>query len=359
MKYCIYIFLLLLLGSCLREEAAKKPFRSFVPKDFQDGWEISTPANENIDSLSLARIYEDFHSRTDTWQARSLLVFRNGKLVAESYTKFDEDATKPRLVQSCTKQVLGILTGIAIEKGFIGSINDSISKYIPEAIDYPDKKNITIEQLLTMSSGINYENGGMGGQNFDLLTQKPNSLVRFILERPLANHPGDIAIYKDCDPQLVSVCIQNRIGEKTSNWAKEVLFDPMNIQHLYWMDYKDGYTLGGVGIFATPRELAKFGQLVMDSGVYKGNRLVSKQWVKEMTAVRAQNVYGTQFGYLWRLDSGNHRIMMMGHGGQLVCVQPEQRLIVVITAEANTQGDYQMPFYINFDFVDRIKALCK
>jgi CubicO group peptidase (beta-lactamase class C family) len=77
-----------------------------------------------------------------------------------------------------------------------------------------------------------------------------------------------------------------------------------------------------------------------------------------MTTVREQNVYGTQFGYLWRLDSSNKRIMMMGHGGQLVCVQPEKNLIVVITAEVNTQGDYQLSFSVNFDIVNRIMKLC-
>jgi CubicO group peptidase (beta-lactamase class C family) len=212
--------------------------------------------------------------------------------------------------------------------------------------------------LLTMKSGIKFENGGMGGNNFDLLREKPNSIVDYILGLPMANLPGEIAIYKDGDPHLISVCIQNRARRKTSEWAKEVLFDPLGIQNLYWLDYKDGYTLGGYGIFTTPRELAKFGQLVLDSGLYKGKQIVSKKWIADMTTVREQNVYGTQFGYLWRLDSSNKRIMMMGHGGQLVCVQPQKNLIVVITAEVNTQGDYQLSFSVNFDIVNRIMKLC-
>jgi CubicO group peptidase (beta-lactamase class C family) len=358
LKYSAAILLLMFLSSCLKDEDPRKPFLNYSPQDLNDGWEISTPANEKIDGNVLEMIYRDFYSRKDTWQARSLVVFRNGKLLAESYTKDDRDLYTPRLVQSCTKQVLGLLTGIALEKGIIGNINDPISKYIPEANDHSDKKDITIRQLLTMNSGIKYENGGISGSNFDLLREKPKSLVNYILNLPMANHPGEIAVYKDGDPHLVAICIQNQVGMKTSEWAKDVLFDPLGIQNLSWSSYKDGYTLGGYGIFATPRELGKFGQLVLDSGMFKGNRIVSKQWIKDMTTVRENNVYGTQFGYLWRLDTYNKRIMMMGHGGQLVCIQPEKKLIVVITAEANTQGDYQMSFSVNFELVKRIMDIC-
>jgi CubicO group peptidase (beta-lactamase class C family) len=357
-RYLIYSLLIILISSCLKEDVSKKPFVSYIPKDINDGWEISTPENEKIDPKKLALIYEDFHKREDMWQARSLLVIRNGKLVAESYTKDDRDRTTPRLIQSCTKQVLGLLTGIAVEKRIISDINDPISKYIPETNTYSDKKDITIKQLLTMSSGINFENNGIAGQNFDLFREKPDKIVDYILDRPLANRPGEIALYKDCDPHLVSVCIQNQVGKKTSEWAKEILFDPLGIQNLYWLAYKDGYTLGGYGIYTTPRDLAKFGQLVLNNGMHNGKQIVSEQWIKDMTTVRAYNVYGTEFGYLWRLDSYNKRIMMMGHGGQLVCIQPTKNLIVVITAEVNTQGDYELPFSSNWDFVDRIMSIC-
>jgi CubicO group peptidase (beta-lactamase class C family) len=358
MKKLIYIFLLFFLCSCLKEEESKKPFKDFIPKDLNDGWEISTPANEEIDEQSLTDLYRDFHDRKDNWQARSLLVIRNGKLVAESYTKDDSDINTPRSIQSCSKQILGLLTGIAIEKGIIQDINDPISKYIPEAASHNDKENITISQLLTMRSGIKFENEGIGGNNFNLFREKPESIVDYILALPMANQPGELALYKDCDPDLVAICIQNQVGRKTSEWGKEVLFDPLGVQNFYWTYYKDGYTLGATGVFTTPREMAKFGELVLDSGIYKGNQIVSKQWITAMTTVRAQNVYGTQFGYLWRLDAKNNWIMMMGHGGQLVCIVPVKKLIVVITAEPNTQGDDQMSFDINWEFVNRIIGLC-
>lgn len=106
----------------------------------------------------------------------SPLVFRNGKLVAESYTKEDADRITPRAMWSCTKQVVGLLTGIALEKGLIHSVDDNIGKYLPETVDYPDKKDITIEQLLTMRSGIDYSNDGFAGQSDDILRQLPDNV---------------------------------------------------------------------------------------------------------------------------------------------------------------------------------------
>lgn len=113
---------------------------------------------------------------------------------------------------------------------------------------------------------------------------------------------GEKAFYKDCDPQLVACVIQNTCGKKTREWAKDVLFDPLKIQKMEWMDYKDGTTLGGFGIMSTPREMSKFGQLVLDSGMWKGNVIVGKDWIKEMTSIRIENMYSSQFCYMWWKD---------------------------------------------------------
>jgi CubicO group peptidase (beta-lactamase class C family) len=357
----LYLFLplILLLTSCVKEDDLKKPFISFTPEELNDGWNISSPENEGVDSLQLSEIYREFHARQDIWQARSLLVFRNGKLVAESYTKEDADQITPRAMWSCTKQVIGLLTGIALEKGLIHSTDDNIGQYLPETDDFPDKKNITIEQLLTMRSGIDYSNDGLSGQSDDILRQLPDNVTRFILGRQLKTNPGEIAFYKDCDPQLVACVIQQTCGKKTREWAKEVLFDPMKIKNMEWMDYKDGTTLGGFGIMSTPREMSKFGQLVLDSGMWKGNVIVGKDWIKEMTTIRVEDMYSSQFCYLWWKDESRKITYMHGHGGQFVCIVPDKKLIVMMTAEVNTQDDFQFTKNKAFEWVDRIVAITR
>jgi CubicO group peptidase (beta-lactamase class C family) len=349
----IFILFTFILTSCLKEEELKKPFVSYNPKQLNDGWQISSPSAENIDNSALTVIYKDFHADENIWQVRSLLVFRNGKLVAESYTKDDNDINTPRAIWSATKQVVGLLTGIALEKQIIKSINDPISDYLVETGEFQDKKDISVEDLLTMRSGISYSNDGLEGQTDDILRQLPEKITNFILGRPLAGTPGEKAQYKDCDPQLVSSIIQSNCGESTDQWASEVLFEKLEIRDLVWDNYKDGITLGGFGILTTPRELAKFGQCVLDSGMWKGIPVVDKAWIKQMTTVRIQDLYGYQFGYLWWKDESREMTFMSGHGGQYVCIIPSKKLIVVITSEVNTQGDFQFGKEA-FDWVDRI-----
>jgi CubicO group peptidase (beta-lactamase class C family) len=349
----LLLLIIPLLSSCLEEDELKKPFVSYTPFELHDGWILSSPEIEGINSQQLTEIYSEFHANQDIWQVRSLLVFRNGKLVAESYTKDDTDQTTPRAMWSCTKQVVGLLTGIALEKKLINSVNDSISRYLPETADYPDKRKITIEQLLTMKSGIDYSNDGLKGQSDDILRQLPDNITDFILGRSLANNPGEKAFYKDCDPQLVAYILQQTSGMKTREWAKEVLFTPLEIKNMEWMDYKDGTTLGGFGIMSTPREMARFGQLVLDSGMWKGNIIVNKTWIKEMTTVRIEDMYSQQFCYLWWKDENRKMTYMHGHGGQYVCIIPDKNLVVVMTAEVNTQDDFQFGKEA-FDWVDKI-----
>ena len=348
---------ILLFTSCLKEDELKKPFVSFTPGQINDGWQTSDPADENIDPAILTEIYRDFHAEDNIWQVRSLLVFRNGKLVAESYTKDDNDITTPRAIWSATKQVVGLLTGIALEKQIIKNVDDPISNYLTETELFQDKKNIKIEHLLTMSSGISYSNDGLGGQTDDILRQLPEKITGFILGLPLADIPGEKVQYKDCDPQIVSSIIQANCGKSTAEWAKEVLFDKLEIKNLDWVNYKDGVTLGGFGIMTTPRELAKFGQCVMDSGQWKGATIVNKTWIEQMTTVRVQDIYGYQFCYLWWKDQSRDMLMMSGHGGQYVFILPSKNLMIVMTAEVNTQGEFQFSRNVAVEWVDRIAEI--
>lgn len=342
------------LTSCLPEDILKRTFVSYQPAQMNDSWSISTPEAEAMNAAALSEIYQQFHSDAELWQVRSLLVFRNGKLVAESYTKDISDATTPRAVWSCTKQVVGLLTGVAIDKNLI-TLQDSIGKLFPESSNYADKHSITLRHLLMMRSGIDFENGGLSGQTQALLRQIPENSREFILARPLEAMPGTKFRYSDGSPHLISAMLQRTTGKTLREWAQEALFSKIGIRHLDWLQYRDGVTLGGFGILTTPRELAKFGQIVLDSGKWKGNQIVSSAWIREMTTETADvEGYSAQFGYCWWLYKSRSLWAMDGHGGQYVFVAPQKKLVIVMTAEVNTQGRFQ---FLNTDalkFVDRI-----
>lgn len=348
---------IILMSGCLREDELKTPFATYVPQNINDGWALSDPVAENIDPSRLTLVYRDVHGDENMWQIRSLLVIRNGKLVAESYTKDQNDITTPRAIWSCTKQVVGILTGIALEQGYIHNINDPISIYLTDAASkHPDKGAITISNLLSMRSGIGFENDGGNGQTEQLLRGKPANSVNFIMELPMKNATGGKFHYNDGDPHLISAIIQSQTGKPLKDWAKEVLFSRLGIKNYDWVNYRDGVTFGGFGINITPREMAKIAQCVLNEGELNGVRVVSPEWISEITNVTEQNGFeGKQFGYQWWIDSSRGINFMWGHGGQFFFIHPGKQLIVAMTAEPNTQGGFQLSIDKAFNIFDRIE----
>jgi len=360
----ILSFLLFSFVSCLKENDLKLPFKTYLPVDLQDGWLISTPENEQINESELKNIYHYFHENKDLWQVRSLLVFRNNKLIAESYTKNINDITEPAAIWSCTKQVMSILTGIALEHRVIESIGDDIQKYLPEEVKrHPDKKGITIESLLKMQSGIAFENDGFNGESNKLLREIPGNSLDFILSLPVFSHQGIAFNYNDGDPHIISAIIQKQTNKTTREWAKEVLFSKLEMRNYDWITYKDGITMGAFGLFATPREMAKFGHLALNKGTWNGKQIVAPDWVEEMTASKVSaedvNYYGTTFGYYWWIDEKHGIVSMNGHGGQFVLIKPSKNLVIVTTAEPNTQGDHQFLYPKALEIFERIDNIAK
>ena len=353
------VFLILLAVSCLKDDDLNLPFSSMEPRALNDGLEISTPSKENIDSNALQDIYRGIYSNEDLWSLRSLLVFRNGKLVAETYLKDESDLINRHLVWSCTKQVIGILAGIAFEQGNLQNLDDPIDDYFDSELEnHQDKSQITLRQLLTMRSGIAYENDDVGGQTDKLLRQKPDNSVDFILSLPLNAAPGDEFYYKDGDPHLFSAILQKTIGRPTDEWADDQLFSKIGIQNINWVRYRDGITLGGFGIETTPREMAKFGLLVQNKGTMNGNEVVSEAWISEMVSSQTYIDEEYDMGFYWWIHKPTGYYYMAGHGGQYVIIDPSKDLMVVMTAFPNTQGKYQVQFEEALPLVQEISSVC-
>jgi CubicO group peptidase (beta-lactamase class C family) len=363
-----FVIILVLLFSfisttCLTEEPLKMPFTTYTPPNLGDGWDIAEPGAVDIDGEALKDVYGYVHDDDNIWQIRSLLVFKNGKLVAESYMKDNGDRTEPRHFWSCTKQVIGILTGVAIDKGYISSVNDAVSDYLPQVSQYPEKSSITIENLLMMKSGINYSNDGPKGQTMTLLREIPSNSLDYILGLGMNAVPGTEFLYKDGDPHIMSAVIQQATGKTTRDWAKEVLFDEIGITGLQWVTYKDGITHGGYGILTTPREFAKIGQLVLNRGVWDGKTIVSGAWIEEMTSSKVPagetQVTDITFGYFWWKDITRNVEIMWGHGGQYVFINRNKNLIVAMTCEPDTTGKFVVSVHEGLSVYDRIDAATK
>jgi CubicO group peptidase (beta-lactamase class C family) len=356
----LIILLPFILASCLKEEPLKIPFQTYSPLDIGDGWEIAEPASVGIDGEALKEVYKYVHEEDNVWQIRSLLVFRNNKLVAESYTKDPKDRTNLHPIWSCTKQVIGILTGIAVDKNLI-SVSDKISAHLPQVANYPNKSEITIENLLMMKSGIDYNNDGYNGEDAKLAREIPANSLDFVLGLGMHSAVGTKYLYKNSDPHLLSAIIQEKVGKTTRDWAKDVLFDKIGVTNLEWRTYKDGITFGGFGILTTPREMGKIGQLVANNGLWNGEQIVSKHWLDEMTSAKVspdETPYtGVGFGYLWWRDIQRNVDFAAGHGGQYILINRDKNLTVVITSERHPSGDYTLPVDTALSIFDRINRI--
>lgn len=356
-EFC-FVLLAILLSGCLKNDDLNQPFVSYEPVNIEDGLILSNPSDENIDPDALNEIYKDIYTDDNLWSLRSLLVFRNEKLVSEAYLKSDQDITTKHLIWSCTKQVVGIITGIAIESGLIDDIDDPISDYFnTELENHQDKSAITIRNLITMQSGIEYYNDGVNGQTDKMLRQIPDNSVEFILNLPINATEGSEFHYNDGNPHLMSALIQKTAGKPTDKWANDVFFSKIEMTNFNWVRYKDGVTLGGYGIETTPREMAKMALCVSNNGMYKGLQVIDSSWVKEMISPQVK-IDGSDysFGYYWWLDNVRGIHFMWGHGGQFAFIVPSKNLVVIMTSIPNTQGDYQIQADEALPIVDRIIA---
>lgn len=353
----LFVGVWLVTAGCLIERDLLLPYDGSTPQSLDDGWAVAAPQDVGFDAEALDAVFRGVH-KGSLWQLRSLLVFRDGQLVAESYLRDRADVTAKRAIWSCTKQFVGVAVGIAIDSGVLDGVDEPLTSCFAEvASRYPDKKAITLKHLLEMRSGIAYSNDGADGQTSQMLRQLPDDSLAFILGLPTNAAPGTVSEYHDGNPHLLSGCLQRKLGQPLDEWADEVLMAPIGLRNYTWRRYRDGSTLGAFGIETSPREMAKLGQLVLDEGQWRGEQIVSAEWIAEMTADRVESYddrYG--FGYQWWTHRELDLSFMNGHGGQYVFIDRPTRTLVVMTAEPNTQGEHQVDVHEAIEIVKDVLA---
>ncbi|HPS12444.1 MAG TPA: serine hydrolase, partial [Prolixibacteraceae bacterium] len=220
----ILIAFLPFLVSCLKDEAVKREFSGYVPLEQNDDWQISSPEEENINTEKLTQAYQLIYRDDRYIMARSLLVIRNGKLVAEAYPHDDADRNNYQNIQSCTKSFTSMATGIAIHDHKINSVGERLYDIYPGDFDSDTvKRKMTIEDALTMRTGLWFNND----INTTKLYQTKGSSAGYVLTQKRTNEPGKVMNYNDGAPQLVSKAIEIRTGKKLSDYVDEKLFMPL------------------------------------------------------------------------------------------------------------------------------------
>lgn len=183
----LYLPLILMLSSCLKVEPFKLPYGGFEPVPINDEWVLSGPEEENMDSLLIDKAFQLLYKDTRFTMARSLLVIRNGKMVAEAYPHDPLDMDRIANIQSMTKSFTSILTGIALDQHIIDSVQQTFYSIYPQLfVDATDKQDIQLDHALTMTTGIDFDND----TDTKTMYETEGNSVSFVLSRPKEYDPG-------------------------------------------------------------------------------------------------------------------------------------------------------------------------
>jgi CubicO group peptidase (beta-lactamase class C family) len=266
----------------------------------------------------------------DLPRLRSLLVSRRGELVLERYFR-GARAAVPANIKSASKSIISALVGIAIERKLIPGASAPIAPYFQDLIGIDaEKSRITVEDLLTMRSGL--ESTSM--RNYGAWVQSPN-WVRYALRRPMRARPGGEMIYSTGSYHLLSAILTKTSGKSTWAFANEVLAKPLGFTFANWPQDPQGIYFGGNEMLMTPRQMVAFGELYLRRGAVQGRQVVPAAWVEASFVPRGRsNWSGQLYGYGWwiRELAGRQVYYAWGYGGQFIFVVPELEKVMVTTS---------------------------
>ncbi|MFW9971318.1 MAG: serine hydrolase domain-containing protein [Candidatus Odinarchaeota archaeon] len=304
-------------------------------------WNRISPELVRMDSSVLDQmIYDVEHNYYGVY---SILIIRNSFIVKEWYDLFANRDYLFRLY-SVSKSVTSALIGIAIDKGYISSLDELVLDYFPDKdianID-PLKESITIENLLTMTTGLDwpeyYPYSDPRNPYNDWKASEDH--VEYVLNRTMIATPGETFNYNTGATHLLSAIIQRATNMSTIDFANKYLFSPLSIEHSNWLQDPQGVACGGDGLFLRPRDMAKIGYLFLNDGNWKGKQIISKNWVKVSTSLLISLGLNRGYGYQWWIYNDYRCYRALGYGGQQINVFYANDLLVIFTG-MNTSFDF-------------------
>ena len=313
-----------------------------------DDWEVSMPAEQGLDPMLVAELY---YNAAELETIYSLLVIKNGYLIAEDYFNEGSVEQKDRL-QSVTKSYTSALGGIALEQGYLASVDQKMLDFFPEVADQitdPRKEQITIRHLLQMRAGYPLEEtdpalweGLLSGYYLPLIE-----------EFPLIADPGTKFNYSNLSSNWLGIIVARACGTNLKSYAEEHLFSAIDVEVGEWGTDAEGHNNGCGDLHFSARDAARFGLLYLNDGEYEGNQVVPADWVHDSLQRYSEDINATGgfpanwglsisdigYGYQWwSARAGEHHFdFAWGHGGQLIVLVDGFDMVIVVTA---------YPFYL-------------
>ncbi len=340
-------------------------------------WMFSTPEQQGMDSAKLVEMVEDYkkkHLKNNKIMIDSITIIRNDHIVADIYLNplFPKD-TK-HIIHSCTKSVMSILIGIAIEQGCIQDINVRILDIFydkrPKQVDNR-LKTLSLEDLLTMQTGLHSQDSYLYEWRGLFKMMNTDDWVEHILNLPMEVKPGQRFDYSNMSSFLLSAIIAKTTGMDTFSFARKYLFDPLGIKDIQWEQSPQGIHIGWARLRLKPHDMAKLGMLYLQKGKWDKQQVVPAHWVDKSTTAHSfpkkyRYVYkedgkvdyiasggvwiftnllrpfSDAYGYQWWLDKSG-MYAAIGVGGQYIMVVPHENLIAVFTSKLSAADSFIPP----------------
>ncbi|MBW8012924.1 MAG: serine hydrolase [Chloroflexi bacterium] len=305
-----------------------------------EGWQISTPEEQGMDSELLADMLAEIEAQD--YPIDIVLVIRNGKMVLE-VNKFPFRLGNEHNIFSCTKSVVSALIGIAIDQGYIESVDTPILDFFPDItpanLDV-EKQAMTLEHVLTMTTGLECCDSYL--YNWRGLNQMMASdvWIQHVLDLPMVAEPGKYFEYCNGASTLLSEIIQQTTGMTALDYAQENLFGPLGISNVTWSANLQGITYGFSELFITPRAMAKIGYLFLMEGQWEDQQILPPEWIEASSQAYISATIENSYGYQWWVDS-DELYMALGYSGQFIFVMPNLEMVVIFTSHLQEEDFYR------------------
>ena len=314
------LLLILIIFSCQVKETVKK--NEVLGK--------SSPEAQGVSSKGILNFIQAAEEQQPN-ALHSFILARHGKIVAEGWWE-PYNPESPHLLYSLSKSYTSTAVGLAVTEGLI-SLDDPVISFFPD--DAPEEpghnlKEMRIRDLLRMTTGH-------ASDSYGRIQGHPKGWVAGFLSLPVEHKPGSIFIYNTGATYMLSAILRKVTGETLVEYLQPRLFEPLEIETPFWQSDPEGINIGGTGLYVKTMDIAKFGQLYLQKGKWKGEQILPEEWVEMATSLQTSNGsnpnsdwdqgYGFQF---WRCRNNLYR----GDGafGQYCIVMDDYDAVLAITS---------------------------
>ena len=329
------------------------PYVYAPPLAFDDGWQTASLEDVGISRDGIQKfiqmIIDTPIDSVGAPEIHGVLIARRGKLVLEEYFH-GENRDKPHDTRSAAKSLTSTLFGAAVKAGVPVSASTPVYQAMNGGAFQSDletrKKSVTVENLLTMSSGLDCDDAdpkSPGGEDYLIDESEESDYYKYTLALKMIRNPGEKSVYCSIQPNLVGGVLQRATKESLPVLFQNLLAEPLQIKRYYMNLTPNGDAYMGGGVRFLPRDFMKLGQLHLNGGVWNGRRILTPEWSRRATSHLVE--IGTRkYGYFWWVQDYPYKgrtvraFFADGNGGQIVVGIPELDLVIAFYG-----GNYSHP----------------